>query len=283
MLQPVSGQTFDLIVCNPPFILTPSKGFLYRDNDQLLDGLCRQLARDAPAHLNEGGFYQMFCEWVEIAGQPWEERLSEWVRDNGCDVWILRQYVEEPSQYAVTRLRETALKTDAADTAMYDEWLAYYHANQVIAIHGGLIAMRRRSGNNWLSIEEIAGNIQQPFGDLIEQRFANRDFLITQADDGLLLQSRIRLHPETRLQQEKHWENGDWQVRSLRLSLARDLTQTVGIDDQIAEFIAQLDGAHTLQELIDAIIRKVQADPQQVTGECLRSVRFLLERGLLLA
>jgi hypothetical protein len=166
---------------------------------------------------------------------------------------------------------------------MYDEWLAYYHANQVTAIHGGLIAMRRRTGSNWLSIEEIAGNIQQPFGDLIGQRFANRDFLITHADDALLLQSKIRLHPETRLQQEKHWENGDWQVRSLRLSLARDLTQTVGIDDQIAEFIAQLDGAHTLQELIDAIIQKVQADPQQVTGECLRSVRFLLERGLLLA
>jgi hypothetical protein len=143
--------------------------------------------------------------------------------------------------------------------------------------------MRRRDGNNWLSIEEIAGNIQQPFGDLIGQRFANRDFLLTHADDTAFLQSKIRLHPEARLQQEKHWENGGWRERSLRLSLKRDLTQTVGIDDQIAEFIAQLDGVRTLQELIDAIIRKVQADPQQVTSECLRSIRFLLERGLLLA
>ena len=283
LLQPVENRTFDLIVCNPPFIMTPAKqDYLYRDNDQPLDGFCRQLAQQIPPYLNEGGFYQMICEWVEIDGQPWEERLSEWFKDSGCDIWVLRQYVEEPAQYAVTRLRETSQDSIESDIALYDEWLKYYHTHQVTAIHGGLIAMRRRSGDNWVSFEEIAGNVQQPFGDLMLQRFDNRDFLITHADDDALLQSRLRLHPDARVQQDSARVDGNWQTQSLTLSLKRDLTQTVGIDEQIAQFITQCDGQRTLAELVEAVAAQVDADTTQVRMECLRAMRFLLARGLLL-
>ena len=33
-----------------------------------LDQYCRRVAREAPAHLKEGGYLQMVCEWVQIGG-----------------------------------------------------------------------------------------------------------------------------------------------------------------------------------------------------------------------
>ena len=283
MLQPVQGQMFDQIVCNPPFVLTPSKDYLYRDNDQALDGLCQQLVQSAPNHLNEGGFFQMICEWVELKGQSWENRVGQWFQNNGCDVWVLKQYSQEPSQYALTRLRETLQQSQERDETLFEQWMDYYRQHQVEAIHSGLIAMRRRSGNNnWLSIEEISGNVQQPFGDLILQRFQNRDFLLASIDDHALLQARLKLHPDARLKHECHWQEGAWQTQSLTLSLARDLTQKVGVDSQIAQFVAQCDGEKNLGELVGALTSTVQAKPEQVRLECLRTVRFLLQRGFLL-
>ncbi|MEE4331275.1 MAG: class I SAM-dependent methyltransferase, partial [Wenzhouxiangella sp.] len=66
LFEPVKGRRFDLIVCCPPFVLTPSKEFLYRDNDMALDGFCRHLAREAPRYLNDGGYFQMIVEWVNL-------------------------------------------------------------------------------------------------------------------------------------------------------------------------------------------------------------------------
>ena len=41
--QPVQGRTFDLIVSNPPFFVTPSTGQIYCENSMELDGYCREL------------------------------------------------------------------------------------------------------------------------------------------------------------------------------------------------------------------------------------------------
>ncbi|MEZ5584587.1 MAG: class I SAM-dependent methyltransferase [Candidatus Competibacteraceae bacterium] len=56
LFQPVAGRKFDLIVTNPPFVLAPSKRFIYRDNEMELDQLCRRIVREAPDYLNEGLF-----------------------------------------------------------------------------------------------------------------------------------------------------------------------------------------------------------------------------------
>ena len=29
----------------------------------------------------------MMCEWVEVEGQRWQDRLDEWFTGNGCDVF----------------------------------------------------------------------------------------------------------------------------------------------------------------------------------------------------
>lgn len=141
--EPVGDRSFDRIYTNPPFFVTPSSTLMYCENDMELDGYCRRLTRQAPAHLNEGGFLQMVCEWPEIEGQELSERLAEWVEGIGCDAWILKGYGEEVDSYAHKRLVETTSSTPESDQIMFEEWMRWYRDKGVRAIHGGMISTLR--------------------------------------------------------------------------------------------------------------------------------------------
>src|SRR5262249_44313091 len=98
--EPVRGRKFDLIVANPAFFITPSKDHMFCDNNMDLDQFCRRLAREAPLHLNEGGYFQMICEWAQIEGETWQDRVTEWLQGRGCDAWVIKQTTTEVSAYA---------------------------------------------------------------------------------------------------------------------------------------------------------------------------------------
>ena len=66
--EPVAGRSFDLILSNPPFFITPKLDYMFCDNSMELDQLCRRLVKEAPAYLNEGGYMQMLCEWAQVSG-----------------------------------------------------------------------------------------------------------------------------------------------------------------------------------------------------------------------
>src|SRR5262249_6018465 len=146
--EPVRRRKFDLIVANPPFFITPSKGQMFCDNNMDLDQFCRRLAREAPLHLNEGGYFQLLCEWAQIEGQSWQERVTEWLQGQGCDAWVIKQTTTEVSAYAQDRFRESTHYSPDKDAAIFAEWMEYYRLRKVEAVNGGLIAMRRRSGRN---------------------------------------------------------------------------------------------------------------------------------------
>jgi hypothetical protein len=281
MFEPAGDQTFELIVSNPPFILAPTKEFVYRDNELDLDQFCRRLARQAPRHLVDGGIFQMVCDWVEIEGQSWQERVTEWFAASGCDGWVLKANTQLPRSYANARLHETSPRGGAADAAMFESWMAYYRDRGVRAIHGGLIALRKRSGANWVRIEELDGDLDVPVGEAIVEGFARQDFLQAQASDESILALRLVLAASVRLESEARGAGGRWQTVATRIRLQGGLPQVIGVDPGIAEFLAGFDGQRTVGELVADLARRVPATPEQVRAEALRLVRFLVLRGVL--
>jgi len=105
---PVAGRKFDLIVSNPPFFISPSGRYLFCDNPMDLDQLCRRFVKEAPNYLEECGYFQLLCEWAEVDGQPWQERIDEWLQDNGCDAWVIKGHTQTPQEYSQHRIAETA-------------------------------------------------------------------------------------------------------------------------------------------------------------------------------
>lgn len=279
--EPVAGRTFDLIVSNPPFFINPGPQYLFCDNPLDLDQLCRQLAREAPLFLNEDGYFQMLCEWAEVRGQPWQERLTEWFAGTGCDVWVMKGYAQDPGEYAQDHIRSTVF-SPARDAELYDSYMAYYRERKVEAIHGGIVAMRRRSGQNWIFLEDVKGTPKDPFGDLVLRGFAARDFLQSHAADEQLLAVKPSLAPDVRLEQVFQQTKGGWQRESLTLRLPKAFNLFLGLQPIVAEFFSGCEGTRTLGELIDDFAAKVDASHEQVQKECLDAVRKLIERGFLL-
>jgi hypothetical protein len=279
---PVKDRSFDLIVSNPPFIIAPSRQFLYRDSGLELDLFCRQLVRQAPGFLNEGGYFQMICEWVAVDGQPWQERLAEWFDGTGCDVWVQKLYAQEASIYAQNRIRESDLDS-AADAANFSEWMDFYVKNRVQAIHGGRIAMRRRSGRNWLCIQDVPVAPEEPFGDHVLAGFSARDFLQAHSSDEQMLKVTPKLSPGARLHQELQHSDSVWKPISIDLKLADGLPYLGHMETSMMDLLAACDGTLTIEELTRKFILKPDLEPAQRRDESSKLFRVLIEHGFLTA
>ena len=279
----VAGQRFDHIVCNPPFVLAPAAEFVFRDNPLPLDAFVEGLAREAPGHLNPGGYFQMICEWVEVEGESWQERLGRWFEGNGCDVWVLKDYSQDPSLYAQMRLRENLPASEARDEETFGHWMDYYAAHRVVAVHGGLVAMRRRDGANWLRIDEIAQSYGKDLGNAILAGFEARDFLAAHEDDEALLGTTPGLAPDCRLHQEHRRAEGGWQPQPLRLEQREGLRRGLNLDPNVAMFLSRFDGRRTVRETLAELAAEADAEPAQVQTEVLQVVRRMIDLGFLLA
>ena len=130
-------------MANPPFVVSPSHQYLYRDAPAPVDELCRTLVRSAPTYLTEGGHCQLLASWAHVQGEDWRDRLAGWFAGTGCDALVLVRETLDPSTHAASWLRQT--EPPARWESEYDEWMAYYEAHDIEAIGLGLITMRKRS------------------------------------------------------------------------------------------------------------------------------------------
>jgi SAM-dependent methyltransferase len=278
---PVAGRKFDLIVSNPPFFISPSGRYLFCDNPMDLDQLCRRFVKEAPNYLEDGGYFQLLCEWAEVEGQPWQERIGEWLENNGCDAWVIKGHTQTPQEYSQHRIAETASKGEN-DADLYSSYMAYYRERKVVALHDGIIALRRRSGHNWVQIEEISELPNDPFGEYVHLAFTIRDFLQVHSSDDQLLPVKPRLAPYCRLEQFFQPGNGQWVPTSLNLRLLKGIPFFLGLQAPVAGFLNGCDGTKTVGEVVQKFAAQVDAPFEQVQKECLAIIRRLIERGFLL-
>jgi methylase of polypeptide subunit release factors len=56
LFEPVAGEQFDLVVTNPPFVISPATGerLVYRDSGLPGDEVVRRVVTEAPRHLGRG-------------------------------------------------------------------------------------------------------------------------------------------------------------------------------------------------------------------------------------
>lgn len=278
---PVADRKFDLIVSNPPFFISPAGRYLFCDNPMDLDQLCRQFVKQASPFLNDGGYFQLLCEWAQVKGQSWQERVAEWLEGSGCDAWVLMGHKQDPAEYAQHRISEIAASPEH-DAELYASYISYYRERNVEAIHDGIIAMRKRSGKNWVLMEEVTETPKDPFGESVLATFAARDFLQAHDSDELMLTVKPRISPNARLEQFFQPAGGGWQPTTLTLRLTKGFPFFIGLQPAVAGFLAACDGTHPVADLIANFARQVEAPFDKVQAECLNIFRRLLEKGFLL-
>jgi SAM-dependent methyltransferase len=291
--EPVKGREFDLILANPPFFVTPSSGQMYCENQMELDGYVERVIREAPRFLEQDGYLQMILEWVQMRGQKWQDRLTAWFRNCGCDVWLMRTAMRDTAGYAQERISH--MFPGAEEVAdRYNQWMEYYHSRGVEAIQGGLLSMRRRSptmwvrdgGNwvrfdNWVRLEDLPKNPVTPIGRSILETFATEDELAKNATDEKLLALKPALADDVRMENEFALEGGKWGLTSCRIVRTEGVPASLKIDPAVAEFLATCQGNATLLELAQRLAASLGIDAAQVQAQCCAAVRKLAQHRLL--
>ncbi len=281
LFQNLSGQTFDLIISNPPFVIGPKQDFVYRDNPLELDLFCKALVKEAPQHLNEGGYLQMLCEWVEVEGQTWEERLSEWVDGLGCDVWIARSQTRDPQSYIQSRLGDLVGPKTNFHNQLKD-WSDYFGQNKVKGIHPGLMILRKREANdNWTHVHQLQGEPLGPTTETLKRYIQACDQAAALRNDNDLLESKLYLAEELELEQKFRRNQHQWQPRVALLNLQTAMPVQGEVDLAILALLNLFNGDKTTQAVINEFASASGADEAELKPKVLPVLRLLLERGFL--
>jgi hypothetical protein len=248
--EPVQGSRYDLVVTNPPYVISPESEFLFRDSGLPGDTVSRQIVTQAPSVLDEGGFATILVSWVHEPDEDWARPLREWIDGSGCDAWLLHYYTVDPITHTDNWNSELSARDGDAFAETFERWLAYFKRLGIEAIATGAVILRKRStGPNWVRQDEIPQDRLSPASDHILRVFAAQDRLSALANESDLLGDRFSLAERTRLEQSVVLRDGAWTVDSVILTLQEGLGFRVRLDANTSQLLAQLDGRRTLAEV----------------------------------
>ncbi|WP_370101297.1 methyltransferase [Streptacidiphilus sp. MAP12-20] len=280
------GEVFDLIVSNPPFVISPGERFTYRDGGMAGDDLCRSLVTQAGAHLEPGGYCQLLANWQHVRGEDWRDRVASWLAGTGCDAWIVQRDVQDVTTYAELWLRDGGdhLGPREAYEQRYADWLDAFEAAKVEGVGFGWITIRRlpegaQGAKPVVVAEEWPHAVEQPLGPVTEQWFARQDFLRAQDDAGLLA-ARYQLADE--VVQEQVGAPGAEDPEHVILRQNRGMRRATKVDTVGAGFVGVSDGTLSAGDILDAIAQLLDEDPVVLRDRAPEQIRLLVEQGFLL-
>jgi hypothetical protein len=278
--EPVANEMFDLIVANPPFVISPSRRYLFRDSELPVDELSRSIVRSAPAHLTPGGHLQVLASWAHIKGEDWRDRLAGWFDDLGCDALVYEREALDPAAHAASWLRQT--EAPEQWQAEYDQWLEYDEMHHIEAIGFGLIAMRKRVvGKPWVRVEEAPQDFAMPCGDYLGAAFELADFLEAQPGEALLGVA-LQVAPDVVLDERARPTSEGWAVTDRRLRQTAGLCHEGQVDAAITAIVAACDGGRPLAAVLHDAAAAADIDSSGLARAALPILRRLVELGFLL-
>ncbi|MFD6179304.1 MULTISPECIES: DUF7059 domain-containing protein [unclassified Isoptericola] len=296
MLEPVAGDRYDLVVSNPPFVITPHAGaagravadalgdYEYRDGGRSGDDLVRDLVRDVGQVLAPGGVAQLLGNWEHRRGEPWEERVGGWLDASGLDGWVIQREVLDPAEYAETWIRDggtTAEREPAAWAAAYGAWLDDFAGRDVEAVGFGIVTLRRPADGarpTLRRLEEHTGSVHQPLGAHVAASLAAHDWLAARDDDAL---GRAHLVVADDVTEERFHTPGQADPNVVVVRQGDGLGRGVHASTGLAAFVGVCDGELAVGQIVGALGALLEVPADDLRAELLPAVRGLVRDGFL--
>jgi methylase of polypeptide subunit release factors len=279
LYEPFAGERFDLIVSNPPFVMSPPRAeadtLAYREANFEADALVETLVRGAADHLNPGGSLQLLTNWA-VLEQPWEERLQGWVPD-GCDAWVIERERLDVFSYIEMWLTDAGLAGTAGWRAAYDEWLAYFDRLGIRSVGmGWILVTRAQREHPHLRFESWPHAVAQPVGDVFARHASAVDAF--QLPTAELLAARPRL---VDVEQETIGRPGAEDPEHVVFRQRVGLLRAVKADTALAATLGALDGDLTVGQVLAAVAQVLQADAAELAAALIPELRQALLDQLL--
>jgi SAM-dependent methyltransferase len=277
LFEPVAGETFDLITCNAPYVISPETKWQYRDGGLPADELSARVVAGAAEALADGGYATLLVSWLAESEDEPDGRVHEWLKRSGCDAWVLGITGADPLEHAATWNDHLTEDDDALGEAI-DTWTGYFDDLGVGWITEGAVLLHRRNGGRAATVraDPVSADELEAAGAQIERAFAAQAFLAeADGDDDLLLETPFELAEAVRLEERLDPHHGS---RESRLLLDEGTYPDVECPPAVAAALAGLDGSATLRESIARAGLPRRAE-HALTDEALDALTDLLELG----
>ena len=300
LLEPVAGEHFDLVVSNPPFVITPrhrgehaGDQFTYRDGGMAGDAIVETLVRELPSVLTPGGLAQMLGNWEitesaqDDAGSAleWAARPRQWVQD-GVQAWFIQREQVSPGGYAETWLQDASQGRDQdAYSNAYEDYLLDFASRNVTGIGFGYILLRRPEApeqqagtfSTGTRFEEILYPIEQPVGPHLAATLEREQWL--DSHESILFEYLTVAEDVT---EERHQKPGAEHPGVILLRQGAGLRRTNLLSTELAGFVSASDGELTVGQLIGALAALLERDDQEFADGLYNDVRNLVRDGFLI-
>ena len=276
LLEPVAGRRFDLIVSNPPFVLTPPAVreaglplMEYRDaGGPVLPALVAGLGE----HLEPGAVAVMLGNWEHRGVGAWSDAVAAWIPEE-LDAWVIEREVQDPVEYATMWLRDggLTLERDAGgfETAL-EAWIDDFEDRGV-----------RGLGSGYRLLEEATTSGQGVLGPHVAQVLEVRE-LLAGLDDEAVADLRPVLAPD--VTEERHLIPGAAEPTVILLRQGAGLGRTLQASTAVAALAGVADGELSVGQVASAVAALSElnrADAAALRAEMVEATRRLVTVGFL--
>lgn len=283
LFEPVTGERFDHIVSNPPFVITPRvpgvPTYEYRDGGMVGDALVEAVVTGAADHLTERGVAQLLGNWEYRGSDDAFERLQAWLERT--DAWVIEREVQDAPLYAETWIRDGGTRPGAEFDALYAAWLEDFTARDVRSIGFGYITLRGTPSPTLRRLERVPGTLgHNPtgLGEHLASCLAAHDWQTARDDDAL---ARSHLTVAGDVTEERHYWPGAEHPTVMTLHQGSGFGRSVPLDTALAAFVGACDGELSVGAIVGALAQLLEADEAALRSDLLPSIRELLVTGFL--
>jgi methylase of polypeptide subunit release factors len=292
LFEPVAGETFDLIVSNPPFVITPRApgvpSYEYRDGGMVGDALVATVVAEAGEHLAPAGVAQLLGNWETGSGaKRGAYSVLDWVARGPVplDVWVVEREVQDATGYAETWIRDGGTRPGSpAFEHLYEAWLDDFAARGVDEVGFGYVTLRRPqepASEPEVRVERLLGplgTVDTGLGSHVLACLDAADRLRQLSDDDLLA-----AHPRVAgdVTEERHYWPGNDDPTVISLRQGGGFARTVESGTALSALVGACDGELSVGAILGALAQLLDVPEGALTAEVLPRVRELVRDGLL--
>ena len=286
LLEPVAGRRFDLIVSNPPFVLTPpavrEAGLPLMEYRDAGGPVLPELVAGLREHLEPGAAAVMLGNWEHRGADSWREAVATWIPE-GLDGWVIEREVQDPVEYATMWLRDGGL-TPERDAEGFDAalgaWIDDFEVRGVQGVGFGYLIVHRplRSRDPWRLLEEVTTSGQGVLGHHVAEVLEVRERLAG-LDDDAVADLRPVLAPD--VTEERHFIPGAAEPTVILLRQGGGLGRTIRASTVVAALAGVADGELSVGQIASAVVALTGEDAIGLRAEMVEATRHLIAVGFL--
>ncbi|GAA3584698.1 methyltransferase [Klugiella xanthotipulae] len=291
LFEPVTGELFDRVVSNPPFVITPRADgapiYEYRDGGMVGDALVRAVATGVSSVLKPGGVAQLLANWEYRRGEPDLGPVLTWLKGTVSDVWAVERERQSCEDYAETWIRDGGVlpRTPRFDD-LYDLWLHDFEERGITEVGFGYVLVARPAESEFAAaplrrLERCSGPLgHNPLGlgrHVAESLMATR--LLAGLSDSELARQRCVVASD--VTEHRHYLPGEDHPAVIQLVQGGGFGRTVAADTALAACVGACDGELTVGAIASALADLLSADERELGLALFPRVRELIRDGFL--